>query len=90
MRALRGRLAGYQANLGEFETAQQIQYLDHFLVLHDGVAAVGSGSGYALAAARALLAHTALSAAEVAERSLRIAAEICIYTNDRVTVVSLP
>ena len=56
----------------------------------DGVAAVGSGSGYALAAARALVAHTALPAAQVAERALHIAAEICIYTNDRVTVVSLP
>jgi ATP-dependent HslUV protease subunit HslV len=49
-----------------------------------------SGSGYALAAARALLAHTQLSAAEIAEKALHIAAEICIYTNDRVTVVSLP
>jgi ATP-dependent HslUV protease subunit HslV len=56
----------------------------------DGVAAIGSGSGYALAAARALLQHSSLSAAEIAERSLRIAAEICIYTNDHVTVATLP
>ena len=56
----------------------------------DGVAAIGSGSGYALAAARALLAHTELPAAQIAEQALRIAAEICIYTNDRVTVVTLP
>ena len=56
----------------------------------DGLAAIGSGSGYALAAARALLAHTQLSAAEIAEQALRIASEICIYTNDRVTVVTLP
>ncbi len=56
----------------------------------DGVASVGSGSGYALAAARALLAATELPAAEIAERSLRIAAEICIYTNDHVTVVTIP
>ena len=56
----------------------------------DGVAAVGSGSGYALAAARALLARKQLAAAEIAEKALHIAAEICIYTNDRVTVVSLP
>ena len=56
----------------------------------DGVAAIGSGSGYALAAARALLQHTSSSAAEIAERSLRIAAEICIYTNDHVTVATLP
>ncbi len=56
----------------------------------DGIAAIGSGSSYALAAARALLEHTEMSAAEIAERSLRIAADICIYTNDRVTVVTLP
>jgi ATP-dependent HslUV protease subunit HslV len=56
----------------------------------DGVAAVGSGSGYATAAARALLENTELPAAEIAERSLRIAAGICIYTNDHVTVVDLP
>ena len=56
----------------------------------DGVASVGSGSGYALAAARALVANTDLSAPEIAERALRIAAEICIYTNDHVTVISIP
>lgn len=56
----------------------------------DGVAAVGSGGGYALAAARALLRFTPLAAAEIAERALQIAGEICIYTNDRVTVVELP
>ncbi len=56
----------------------------------DGVASVGSGSGYALAAARALVANTELSAPEIAERALRIAAEICIYTNDHVTVISIP
>jgi ATP-dependent HslUV protease subunit HslV len=56
----------------------------------DGLAAIGSGSGYALAAARALLAHTDLAAGEIADRALHIAAEICIYTNDRVTVVELP
>jgi ATP-dependent HslUV protease subunit HslV len=45
-------------------------------------AAVGSGAPYALAAARALLENTTLSAREIAERALRIAGEICIYTND--------
>jgi ATP-dependent HslUV protease, peptidase subunit HslV len=44
-------------------------------------AAVGSGGNYALAAARALLADTKLSAREIVERSLRIAADICVYTN---------
>ena len=56
----------------------------------DGIAAIGSGGGYAMAAARALLRHTQLSAAEIAQEALGVAAEICIYTNDRVTVVQLP
>jgi ATP-dependent HslUV protease subunit HslV len=52
----------------------------------DGLLAIGSGSMYALAAARALLAHTALSAKEIAEESLKIAGEICIYTNTNIIV----
>ena len=56
----------------------------------DGIAAIGSGGSYALAAARALLQNTSLGPAEIAERALQIAAEICIYTNDRVTVKALP
>ncbi len=56
----------------------------------DGVAAIGSGGTYALAAARALARHTELGAKEIATESLRLAAEICIYTNDQVTVVTLP
>ena len=47
----------------------------------DGLLAVGSGSMYALSAARALLKHTQMNAREVAEEALRIAGEICIYTN---------
>jgi ATP-dependent HslUV protease, peptidase subunit HslV len=54
-----------------------------------GVTAIGSGGPYALAAARALLDATDLSAREIAERSLRIAAEICLYTNDQITVEEL-
>jgi ATP-dependent HslUV protease, peptidase subunit HslV len=52
----------------------------------DGLLAVGSGSSYALAAARALIKHTPLSAREIAEESLRISADICIYTNSDVAV----
>ncbi len=52
----------------------------------DGLLAIGSGGPYALAAARALVAHTTMSAEQVAEESLRIASEICIYTNDHITV----
>ena len=55
----------------------------------DGVASVGSGSSYALAAARALLAHTQLTAREIVEESLKIAASICIYTNDRFVIETL-
>ena len=56
----------------------------------DGVLAIGSGSNFALAAARALLRHTELGAREVVAEAMRIAAEICIYTNDRVTIEELP
>ncbi len=56
----------------------------------DGVCAIGSGGPYALAAARALLRHTELPARELAEEALRIAADICIYTNHDLTVEELP
>ena len=52
----------------------------------EGIAAIGSGGNYALAAARALLQNTELSAAEIAEKALRIAASICVYTNDNIIV----
>lgn len=52
----------------------------------DTAIAIGSGGNYALAAARALLAHSDLEAREIAEASLRIASEICIYTNDRLVI----
>ena len=55
----------------------------------EGVIAIGSGGSYALAAARALMRHTALPAAEIARESLRIAADICIYTNQSITVEEL-
>lgn len=55
----------------------------------DGLLSVGSGSMYALSAARALMKHTELSAREVAEEALRIAGEICIYTNSEIIVEEL-
>jgi ATP-dependent HslUV protease, peptidase subunit HslV len=55
----------------------------------DGVIAIGSGSNFALAAARALMRHTSLSAPEIVRESMRIAAEICIFTNDRLTLEEL-
>lgn len=54
-----------------------------------GVIAIGSGGNYALAAARALVAHTDLSAREVVEQSLGVAADICIYTNRQFTIETL-
>ena len=50
------------------------------------VVAIGSGAGFALAAAKALLSHTSLSAREIAFESLKIASRICIYTNDEIVV----
>jgi len=55
----------------------------------DNIAAVGAGGGYALAAARAFKECSDLSAAEIAERSVKIASTICVYTNDRITVETL-
>lgn len=52
----------------------------------DGITAIGSGGSYALAAARALYKHSSLNAREIAEESLRIAADICIYTNDQISL----
>ena len=52
----------------------------------DGLLSVGSGSMYALAAARALMKHTSLSAKDIAEEALRITGEICIYTNAEITL----
>ncbi|MDR7865446.1 MAG: ATP-dependent protease subunit HslV [Sporomusaceae bacterium] len=55
----------------------------------DAVTAIGSGGPYALAAARALMAHSALTAPEVAREALAIAADICVYTNNHITVEEL-
>ncbi|MBN1380048.1 MAG: ATP-dependent protease subunit HslV [Deltaproteobacteria bacterium] len=71
---------------------------DHFLMISgtgdviesdDEVMAIGSGGAYALAAARALVRFSDLSASEVAVESVKITSEICIYTNDNITVESL-
>ena len=55
----------------------------------DGLIGIGSGGPYALAAARALCAHSSLSAEQIAEQALRIAAGICVYTNEHITVETL-
>jgi len=55
----------------------------------DEVMAIGSGGPYALAAARALVRHSDLAAADIATEALKIAAEICIFTNDQITIEEL-
>ncbi len=55
----------------------------------DGIIGIGSGSPYAIAAARALLKHSTLSAEEITRESLLIAGEICIYTNSHITLETL-
>jgi ATP-dependent HslUV protease subunit HslV len=71
---------------------------DHLLLLSgngeviepdDDVLAIGSGGGFALAAARALLKHANLSAEQIAEESLKVASTICVFTNDHITVEAL-
>jgi ATP-dependent HslUV protease subunit HslV len=56
----------------------------------DGIIGIGSGGPYAQAAAKALLAHSNLSAKQVVEEALKIAGEICIYTNTNIKVETLP
>lgn len=56
----------------------------------EGVAAIGSGGNYALAAARGLYRHTDLPAADVARQAMSIASEICVFTNDDLTMETLP
>jgi len=55
----------------------------------DGVIGIGTGGPYALAAARALIAHSDLDAKGIVEEAMRIAAAICVYTNDQITVEEL-
>jgi ATP-dependent HslUV protease subunit HslV len=55
----------------------------------EGICAIGSGGSFALAAGRALVENTELSAREIAEKSLKIAGDICIYTNQTFTIEEL-
>jgi len=55
----------------------------------DGVLAIGSGANFAIAAARALLDHTPMTAEEIVREAMKIAARICVYTNDQLTVEEL-
>jgi ATP-dependent HslUV protease subunit HslV len=71
---------------------------DHLLIISgngeviepdDGVTAIGSGGPYALAAARALIGHSELSSPEIVRKALEIAADICVYTNNHISVEEL-
>jgi ATP-dependent HslUV protease subunit HslV len=55
----------------------------------DGIIAIGSGGAYAMAAAKALAQHTPLGAREIADQAMTIAAAICIYSNDKITIETL-
>jgi len=76
--------------VGDAETLLVVSGNGDVIEPDDGIAAIGSGGSYALAAARALASHTSLDAAQIVEEALRIAADICIYTNDSIKVVSIP
>ena len=52
----------------------------------DGILGIGSGGAFAVSAARALVKHSTLSAREIAEEAMKIAAEICVFTNDRILI----
>ncbi|MEE8423921.1 MAG: ATP-dependent protease subunit HslV [Thermodesulfobacteriota bacterium] len=55
----------------------------------EGIVAIGSGGSYALAAAKAMLKHTKLDARKIVEEALKIAADICVFTNDKIVVEEL-
>jgi len=81
----------------DWRTDKMLRNLEALLVVGAGdgidpdepIAAIGSGGSYAVAAARALLENTDLGALEIAQKAMKIAGEICIYTNDRVTIEEL-
>ena len=75
--------------MADIETSLLIAGTGEVIEPDDGILALGSGGSYALAAARALSEHSEFAAAEIARRSLEIAAGICIYTNDHITVLEL-
>lgn len=84
--------------LRRLEAMLVVADVDHTLILtgtgdvlepEDGVTAIGSGGNYALAAARALVRETDLGAKEVAQSAMKIAGELCIYTNERIEFVEL-
>ncbi len=75
--------------VADHETSLLLSGTGDIIEPDDGLIGIGSGGAYALAAARALQQHTSLSARDIAEAAMHIAADICIYTNDHLTVEEL-
>jgi ATP-dependent HslUV protease subunit HslV len=75
--------------VANFENGFVISGSGELIEPDDGVLAIGSGGNYALAAARALLDNTDLSARDIVQRSLEIAADICVFTNRNISVIEL-
>jgi ATP-dependent HslUV protease subunit HslV len=75
--------------VGDKDTLLLVTGTGDVLEPEDGVAAIGSGGNYALAAARALLDQDNLSAADIAKKALQVAADICVYTNTHLTLEEL-
>ena len=84
--------------LRRLDALMAVANIDHTLLVSgtgdviqpsDGILGIGSGGNYALAAARALMKHTELSAAEIVRRSLEIAGEICVFTNSNLVIEEL-
>jgi ATP-dependent HslUV protease subunit HslV len=84
--------------LRRLEALLAVANADHSLIISgtgdviepdDGVIGIGSGGGYAAAAARALVKHSTLSARDIVDEAMRIAAGLCVYTNDRITIEEL-
>lgn len=84
--------------LHKLEAMLLVMNRDHLFILSgggeviepdDGVCAIGSGGAFALSAGRALARHTDMAAKDIANQALRIASEICVFTNDHIVVESL-
>ncbi len=86
-RALR-RLESLLA-IADAETSLMLSGAGDVIEPTDGIIGIGSGSAYAIAAARALMRHTDLDAESIVREGLKVAAELCVYTNENATVLSL-
>ncbi len=75
--------------VAERETLLTLSGTGDVIESDDNIAAIGSGGPYALSAAKALVRETKLSAREIVEKAMKIAAEICVFTNDQITIEEL-